>query len=364
MQCRVALDGFLIVESADDLPLRFRPAQNRRPIRGVLAVGKFGFGINRSPAVLDFNVPNVKGNALVKAFLISASDCFDNRVALDTAFARRVSTPGQSRACQQHEEYCRDAESFHRFALRLKLLQYKAIGAALEKLSHRISWRCGYTARVKILGLTGDIACGKSTVAALLENFGASVLDADVLVHELYADLAFASQVAALFPARVLDARGAVDRKALGKVVFGDAAALRQLEALVHPAVATLRAEKLRVLRAQKPAPQAVVIEAVKLIESGQATVCEEVWCVTSTPEIQLRRLMEARALGESEARARLQAQPSREAKRARMEYSAPGVPLVFIENNASLQELRQVVEAQWRRFISPHNSPSQPHAR
>lgn len=211
---------------------------------------------------------------------------------------------------------------------------------------------------MKILGLTGDIACGKSTVAALLKNFGACVLDADQLVRELYSDPIFAEKVAALFGAGVLDEQSAVNRKALGAIVFSSADALQTLEALVHPAVAELRARKLKSIRSQSQPPPAVIFEAVKLIESGQAPGCDEVWCVTSTLAIQLERLMATRGLSEVEARARLKAQPSREAKRARIESSAPGVPLVFIENNASPEKLARDVEQEWQRFVSPEYSP------
>jgi dephospho-CoA kinase len=206
---------------------------------------------------------------------------------------------------------------------------------------------------VRVLGLTGDIASGKSTVAAMLKARGAEVLDADALVHELYSQTAFAQKVAALFSAEVLDEAGRVDRKKLGAIVFQNPAALQKLEAFVHPAVAALREEKLQALRAQSES-NVVVLEAVKLIESGQARGCEAVWCIVSTPEVQWRRLTQKRGLSEEAARARLASQPSRESKRAQLEYSAPGVPLVFIANNSTLEDLERSVESEWRKFLSP----------
>ncbi len=200
---------------------------------------------------------------------------------------------------------------------------------------------------MRILGLTGDIACGKSSVARLLAEKSAAILDADLLVRELYADKSFASRVAALFPAPVQGENGEIDRARLGALVFGDEEKLRRLESLVHPAVAALRSEKLRALEAAGVG--VVAVEAVKLLESGQGASCDEIWCVVCAPEVQLRRLMENRGLSESEARARLQNQPSREAKIA----LARPTPLWWIENNGTMDELAALVARHWTRFLA-----------
>ena len=201
---------------------------------------------------------------------------------------------------------------------------------------------------IPLLGLTGGIACGKSSVARLLAARGAAVIDADSLVHELYADPEFAAQVAALFEAQVRRCDGTINREALGKIVFADAEALRRLEALVHPAVAALRDEKLRAVAEQTPRPPAVVLEAVKLIEAGQASSCAAVWCVMCAPEVQLQRMMTTRGLSEEAARARLAHQPSLETKLALL----GNVPLVLIENNGTLNELEARVEEEWQAFL------------
>lgn len=200
---------------------------------------------------------------------------------------------------------------------------------------------------MKILGLTGDIACGKSTVARWLEGRGAAVLDSDWLVRELYANSSFAARVQRLFQSDVRDENGSINRKKLGAVVFGDAAKLRALEILVHPEVARLRAEKLRDLRAS--GQKVVVVEAVKLLESEQGAACDEIWCVVCSPDVQLRRLVEKRGLSEKEAHLRLQSQPSRAEK---LEL-ARDTPLVWIENNDSLQQLSAQVARQWTRFLA-----------
>ena len=202
--------------------------------------------------------------------------------------------------------------------------------------------------RPLLLGLTGGIACGKSTVARLLAERGAVVLDADALVHELYADPDFAARVAALFDAPVQRDDGTIDRVALGHLVFADAEALRRLEALVHPAVEALRDEKLHVLHGADPRPPAIVIEAVKLVEAGQGAHCAAVWCVSCAREVQLRRLMATRGLSEEAARARLAHQPPLEAKQALL---GP-VPLVLIENSGTPQELEARVDKEWQAFL------------
>lgn len=200
---------------------------------------------------------------------------------------------------------------------------------------------------MRILGLTGDIACGKSTVARILNGrFGVVHLDSDRLVRELYARKEFAAQLAARF-GDVLNDAGEIDRPKLGALVFSDAQKLRELEAFVHPAVAALRREKLDELAAA--GEEFVVVEAVKLLEAGQGSDCDEIWCVVASPAVQTRRLIEIRGFSAEEAQIRLDNQPSRERK---MEL-AGNVPLVFIENNGTLEELETMVEEKWREFQS-----------
>ncbi len=200
---------------------------------------------------------------------------------------------------------------------------------------------------MKILGLTGDIACGKSTVARILAEGGAATLDSDLLVHDLYADFSFAGHVQELFDTDVRSGDGAIDRAKLGAVVFAKEEKLRLLESLVHPAVAALRWRKLRDLA--DSGCKAVVIEAVKLLESGQGSICDEIWCVVCSPEIQLGRLMQNRGLSKELARARLSSQPSREAKL----HFAQSTPIIWIENNASLEQLAAQVARHWTRFLA-----------
>lgn len=194
-----------------------------------------------------------------------------------------------------------------------------------------------------ILGLTGNIASGKTTVGLMLLELGLSTyIDADNVVHELYLPgQALPARLAEAFGPGVLDADGGVDRRALGAIVFNQPERLRQLESIVHPAVREALLAKVRAL----PADAIGALDAIKLVESGYAPFCHGLWIVTCPEEIQLQRLTQQRGLSVEEARARLAAQPPIEAK----------LPLAtaVIHNDGSLDSLRQQVTDAWRAFVA-----------
>jgi dephospho-CoA kinase len=197
---------------------------------------------------------------------------------------------------------------------------------------------------MKLIGLTGNIASGKSTVASLLIQRGAAHIDADALVHEMY--LPGTEVTAALveqFGNGILNNEGAIDRKALGAIVFSDPAALRFVESVTHPRVGPMTIEKVQAILADST-PPAIVLEAVKLIESGRYKMTDSVWMVVSDPAVQKQRLMEKRGWSEAEALARLAAQPPIE----------PRLPYVhvLIENNGTLEALETQVEQKWREVV------------
>jgi dephospho-CoA kinase len=165
----------------------------------------------------------------------------------------------------------------------------------------------GAVARALRIGLTGPIGCGKSTVAGWLAARGAVVVDADVVARAVTSPGEPAHEaVIARFGDVVRAADGALDRAALGRLVFADAAALRDLEAIVHPAV------RPRILAAMDEADRAgapaVVVEAIKLTEGGLAALCDEVWLVECEPEIQRARLL-GRGMAPGDADRRIAAQ-------------------------------------------------------
>ena len=192
-----------------------------------------------------------------------------------------------------------------------------------------------------ILGITGNIASGKTTVGLILLELGLSTyIDADRVVHELYLPgQALPAQLAEAFGPNVLDSDGGVNRRALGAIVFNSPERMRQLEAIVHPIV---REALLSQIRALGP-DEIGALDAVKLVESGYAPFCHGLWVVTCPSEIQMRRLIEQRGLSEEEARVRLAAQPPIEEK----------LPLAtdVIHNDGSLEDLRQQVTDAWRAF-------------
>jgi len=189
------------------------------------------------------------------------------------------------------------------------------------------------------IGLTGDIATGKSTVSRMLGERGALVIDSDALTRELMQPgTPTYRAVVACFGDGILCPDGRLNRAALGQIVFSEPARLRELESLVHPAVAALREAKLRASDAE-----VAVIEAVKLVEAGQHEGVDELWVVTSTREVQLRRLLHDRGLSLEDAERRLAAQPPTAAK---LKLAA-----VVLQNNGTLAQLRAEVERQWRRL-------------
>lgn len=193
-----------------------------------------------------------------------------------------------------------------------------------------------------VIGLTGNIGTGKSSVLAMLRDLGAATIDADAVAHTVMqpGEPAHAGIVQA-FGAAILAGDGTIDRARLGAIVFRDAAALARLEAIVHPAVFTRMQAFMR--ESSRPV---VVIEAIKLLEAGYSiTLCDVIWVVTSTREQQITRLMQSRHLSQAEAELRIDAQPPPADKVRRAD--------VVIDNRGTLDETRQQVEAAWRRLPS-----------
>jgi len=188
------------------------------------------------------------------------------------------------------------------------------------------------------IGLTGPIGCGKSTVAGMLAEHGAVVIDADRLVREAYEDAAVREAVVERFGLDIRTPDGSIDRRALARIVFDDAGALRDLEAIIHPAV---RPRILAGIDAADTArARAVVVEAIKLVESGLAGLCDEVWLVTCDPPIQRGRLRD-RGVQEEDAERRIAAQRH---LRDRVEPVATR----RIDTSGSLEETRAQVARAW----------------
>lgn len=192
-----------------------------------------------------------------------------------------------------------------------------------------------------VIGLTGNIATGKSVVRKMLEHLGAYTIDADSLAHRTYAKGAPAYRpVLDTFGQWVLGPDGQVDRAKLGRLAFSDSEAMRQLEAIVHPLVE--QAVNLLISRATQPI---VAVEAIKLLESGLRQHVDTIWVVYAPEEVQVERLSRKRGMTREEALARVRSQNPQEQK-----ISAAKVVL---RNTGSYEDLWKQVTSAWKQ-ISP----------
>ena len=195
---------------------------------------------------------------------------------------------------------------------------------------------------MRVIGLTGGIASGKSLVSQQLAERGAVVIDADKVGHEAYRQGTETFQaVVDAFGSDIVGADGEVDRKALGAKVFADPEARQRLEAIVWPAMRRMMEERLAELRAQNT--DVAVLEAALLIEADWLPLADEVWLVTASPETARRRLMKRNGLTAEAAEARLRAQLTNEKRRSYAD--------VVIENNGTLEELTAAVDAAWSKL-------------
>ena len=195
---------------------------------------------------------------------------------------------------------------------------------------------------MRVIGLTGGIASGKSLVSQQLAERGAVVIDADKVGHEAYRQGTETFQaVVDAFGSDVVGADGEVDRKALGAKVFADPEARQRLEAIVWPAMRRMMEERLAELRAQNT--DVAVLEAALLIEADWLPLADEVWLVTASPETARRRLMKRNGLTAEAAEARLRAQLTNEKRRSYAD--------VVIENDGSRDELRRAAGQAWSKL-------------
>jgi dephospho-CoA kinase len=194
-----------------------------------------------------------------------------------------------------------------------------------------------------LLGLTGNIACGKSSVGQLLaERFGAEYVDADRLVHALYASGTGETRaIAERFGAELLREDGTIDRRRLGDAVLGNAQALRDLERILDPGVR--QAINTRLAETRAPV---FVLDAIRLIEAGLAERCDAVWVVVCDQASQMERLQASRGLSAEQAALRIAAQTPAEDK---MRHAA-----AVITNHGTLDDLAAEVQNAWDATVRP----------
>ena len=190
-----------------------------------------------------------------------------------------------------------------------------------------------------VIGLTGGIGTGKTHVSRLLEDFGATIVNADLLGHEVYAPQSEGWRaVVDAFGDGIVADNGEIDRRALGGIVFSDPDALQRLNAIMHPRIYALAEQRLNSLAEQ--GIENAVLEAALLIEAKWTPLVDEVW-VTVSPEADvIARLQRRNNMDEATARSRINSQmPQAE----RVEHAD-----VVIENNTTPEDLSAAIQDLW----------------
>lgn len=188
-----------------------------------------------------------------------------------------------------------------------------------------------------VIGLTGGIACGKSTVSGILAALGASVLDADRIGHEvLKKGQAAYGDVVGAFGRQILDEAGEVDRKILGPIVFSDPQKLKRLNSLTHPHIIN------NIVKQISTKDGIMILDAALLYEAGLDKLCDEVWIVQAEKEQQIARIRKRDGIGPEEALRRIESQDSRLKE-------AQGAAYV-LDNSGSLAELEREVKRLYHR--------------
>ncbi len=197
---------------------------------------------------------------------------------------------------------------------------------------------------MKVIGLTGGIGSGKSTVSQFFAELGAVVIDADRVGHEVFKpDTEVWREVVAAFGQQILAPDGNIDREKLGDIVFGNPESLLRLNQIMHPRI--YEAVKARIENYQRQGVGVVVLEAPLLLEAGWTSLVDEVWVTLAPESTVLGRLKEKVGLSEQRALARIHSQISSE---ERMRCAD-----VVIDTNCSLDELRARVGELWQGFLS-----------
>ena len=198
-----------------------------------------------------------------------------------------------------------------------------------------------------LIGLTGGIGSGKSTVSARLAEHGAVVIDADAIVRALQVPGTPVFQaMVERFGAEIVAPDGTLDRQAVADRVFGDAEALSDLGLIVHPAVAD---EIARRLDEETDTDHVVILDVPLLVESGRNDLLALV-VVDVEPEVAVRRLVAQRGMAEEDARARMAHQATRDARVAKADY--------VLDNSGSLDALHAAVDALWPALVALGDEP------
>jgi dephospho-CoA kinase len=197
---------------------------------------------------------------------------------------------------------------------------------------------------MKVIGLTGGIASGKSFVASVLESCGAVIIDADLLAREVVAPGEPAYQaIVEAFGKRMVRSDGSLDRTALGRLVFADAAARKILEEITHPRIAKRAAQRIE--RERVRGTPVLFYMVPLLIEANLASIVDEIWLVFVDRAVQLERLVTRDAIPREEALRKMSAQMPLNEKTAYAD--------VIIDNSGLPEETAHSVKIEWKRLLA-----------
>lgn len=195
---------------------------------------------------------------------------------------------------------------------------------------------------MKVIGLTGGIGTGKSTVSRFLAELGALVISADVVGHEAYQPGTEGWRVVVeAFGEQILTPAGDIDRKKLGEIVFQDGAARATLNSIMHPRMYEMVSARIEDRRQQ--GAKVVVLESPLLVEAGWLPLVDEVWVTIASEANIVQRLKNRSGLSEAETMARIRSQLSSE---ERLKYAD-----VVINTDVTLEEMKERVAELWRRL-------------
>ena len=194
-----------------------------------------------------------------------------------------------------------------------------------------------------IIGLTGGIASGKSTISLILKELGAYIIDVDEVGRNVVqkGEKAY-NEIVQYFGGQILMANGEINRKALGRIVFSDEEKLKMLNSMTHPQIIAKVKEIIE--QNKSNGSEVIVVDAAILIEMGLNSVCDSVWLVTVDKKTQLQRLVERDRFSYNEAQNRINAQFSDEKKSQHSD--------VIIDNTKSLEELKEYIKQLWDNTI------------
>ena len=193
---------------------------------------------------------------------------------------------------------------------------------------------------MKVIGLTGGIGSGKSTVACFMQELGAKVIELDKVGHEAMKSGTKAWQLLVNeFGKDIIAANGEIDRSKLGEIVFGDGKALERLNEIIHPEIDKIIEQRLEEYRLR--GIEYVVLEAAARLDTDRASQVDELWVTVAPQDVVLERLAKRSAFSESESRARIKSQLPNEERIKRAD--------VVLHTDCNLEELKNMVSLAWK---------------